>query len=356
MNRKVLELNSHNSVPRKGISWRAIFAGVVCTVSIAFLLNLLGISFGFGTIEPSEENNPLSGLGTASLVWWAIANLVALFVGSFVAARVGVSFYHKSGIVQGIMTWALYTFLSAWLVTSAVGGIISGVGSTIGSVLSWDDDQQQTGQLDEQQTNQLNLSLENTKEKIYSLLEDSQKPALDPDNLENKADSVMQNSRQQAQEMTRRPGQVDAEIEQIFSNAKNQFENTWEALDQEALVNVLTERTNISQSEARSTVDNYVAEYENLRAKSEEFLVNMKEQAKETAGKISDAMGDAALYLFIALLLGAIVAAAGGAAGVKSLRKDYINTQYFKSSGYSESGPSHQQMSDREFQDRRDPQ
>ena len=78
---KLVELNSHNAVPRKGISWRAIFAGVICILSIVFLLNLLGLSFGFGTIEPAEESNPLSGLGTGSLIWWIVSNLIALFAG-----------------------------------------------------------------------------------------------------------------------------------------------------------------------------------------------------------------------------------------------------------------------------------
>lgn len=331
---KLVELNSHNAVPRKGISWRAIFAGVICILSIVFLLNLLGLVFGFGTIEPAEETNPLSGLGTGTLIWWIVTNLIALFAGGYVAARVGVSFYHKSGIVQGVMTWALYTFISAWLVTSAIGGIISGVGNTIGSVLSSGGNQQQQTQqqMSQQQNQQLNLSLEQAKQEFYSLLEDTGKPALDPQRVENKAENVIETAEQQAQQAAKQPGQIDAEVEQIFSKARNEFENTWEALDKEALVNVLTTRTNMSESEARNAVDNYVSQYENLRLESEQFLEKVKKQAQETAGNITDAMADAALYLFIALILGAIVAAFGGAAGVKSLRSDYVDSHYIRSS------------------------
>jgi hypothetical protein len=86
----------------------------------------------------------------------------------------------------------------------------------------------------------------------------------------------------------------------------------------------------MSEREARNAVDNYSAQYENLRQESEQFLEQVKQQAQETAGNITDAMADAALYLFIALLLGAIVAAAGGAAGVKSLRSDYVDSHYIK--------------------------
>lgn len=332
---KLVELNSHNAVPRKGISWRAILAGLVCVISISFLLNLLGLSFGFGTIDPAEESNPLSGVGTGALIWWIVSNLIALFAGGYVAARVGVSFYHKSGIVQGLMTWALYTFISAWLVTSAIGGIISGVGNTIGSVLSSgsSSQQQQTQgqqQANQQQSQQLNISLEQAKQEFYSLLEDTGKPALDPQRVEDQAEGVMQSAEERARTAAERPGQIDAQVEQIFSQARNQFEDQYEALDKEALVNVLTERTDMSEEEARRTVDNYVSQYENVRQQSEQFLQQAKQQAQEAAGNITDAMADAALYLFIALLLGAIVAAAGGATGVKNLRSDYVDTHYIK--------------------------
>lgn len=333
---KIVELNSHNAVPRKGISWRAIFAGVICILSIVFLLNLLGLVFGFGTIEPAEESNPLSGVGTGALIWWIVTNLIALFAGGYVAARVGVSFYHKSGIVQGIMTWALYTFISAWLVTSAIGGIISGVGNTIGSVLSSGSDQQQQTQsqqqMNQQQNQLLNISLEQAKQEFYSLLEDTGKPALDPQRVENKAENVVQSAQQTAQQAAKKPGKIDTKVEQIFSNARNEFENTWQALDKEALVNVLTERTDMSESEARNAVDNYVSQYENLRQESEQFLEQVKQQAQQTAGNITEAISDAALYLFIALVLGVIVAAFGGAAGVKSLRSDYVDSHYIRRS------------------------
>lgn len=332
---ELVELNSHNVVPRKGISWRAIFAGVACILSVVFLLNLLGLVFGFGTINPVEENNPLSGVGTGSLIWWIVSNLIALFAGGYVAARVGVSFYHKSGIVQGIMTWALYTFISAWLLTSAVGSIISGVGNTIGSVLSSGSDQQEQSQreqqLKQQQNQQLNISFEQAKREFYNLLEDTEKDALDPDRLENQAQEVVQNAKQEAREAVRKPGQIDAQVEQIFDNARNEFEDSWKAIDKEALVNVLTERTDMSETEARNTVERYVSQYENLRQESEQIMEQVKQKAQETAGNIAEAISDAALYLFIALLLGVIVAAAGGAVGVKSLRSDYVDSHYIHS-------------------------
>lgn len=290
--------------------------------------------FGFGTIEPAEESNPLSGLGTGTLIWWTVSNLIALFAGGFLAARVGVSFYHKSGMIQGVMTWALYTFFSAWLLTSAVGSILSGVGNTIGGVLSGGDQQEQTSQNQqqavEQQNNQMNITLEEVKREFYRLLEDTDKPALDPDNLESRAEGVAQDAQDEAEQLQRRSGSVDATVEDIFSNAKNAFEDTWEELDKQALVNVVVERTNMNEQEATNAVDNVIAKYEDMRGESAEFLERVEREAAETAGQITQALSDAALYLFIALVLGLITAAAGGSLGVKSLREDYLDSEYIR--------------------------
>ena len=323
--KKFTNLNSYEAEPRKGVSWRAIFAGTITVLSVLLVLNLIGLSIGLGSIDPTEESNPLNGIGTGTIIWWILSNLIALFIGGFVAARVGVSFATNSGIVQGIMTWALYTIISAWLLTSAVGSIISGVGSVVGGVLTSAKDvvAEQVGPVVNKQLENVDISLDESKKEFYALLEDTDKENLDPDELEEKADNVTSDAEDEGQDAAKSPGQIDAEVEEIFGNAKNEFEGTFEALDKEALVNILMERTDMSESEAEETVDNYVASYENLREKSEEFLEKTKEQANETSEDVAEAVAGAAIYLAIALILGAIVAAAGGFLGVKNLRDDY---------------------------------
>lgn len=335
---KVTNLNSYNAVPRKGVSWRAIFAGIVTILAVMLVLNLIGLAVGLGTIEPTEESNPLSGLGTGSLIWWIVSCLIAIFLGGYVAARVGVSFSNKSGIIQGIMTWALYTFISAWLLTSTVGSIISGVGNAVGSVLSSTGQAigNQLGPVIQNQTQNLDISLEQAKQEFYSLLEDTNKEQLDPDQIEQNAREVASSAQQRGQTAAQQPGQIDAQIEQVFSNAKNEFEGTFEAVDKEALVNILVERTNMSRSEAESTVENYLSQYENLRQEAEQFIQKAEQQAAQTAGNVASAAADAALYLAIALILGAIVAALGGFLGVKNLRSDYADADYLHQSYYTD--------------------
>ena len=191
--------------------------------------------------------------------------------------------------------------------------------------------QQQQKRAQRQQSKQLDISWNQAKQEFYSILGDTDKPALDPDRIERKVEDVRQTAETQAQEARRNPGQVRSKVENIFSEARNEFDDTYDALDEQSLVNVLTERTDMSESEARSAVDNVSEKYESAREKSKKFLDQAKQKAQEAAGSITQAISDAALWSFIALVVGLIVAALGGLTGVKSLRSDYEDTEYLPS-------------------------
>src|SRR2546421_10345994 len=65
----------------KGISWGAIFAGVVIALAVQIVLSLLGIGIGASTIDPLNQQNPGKGLGIGAAVWFVISSLIATFAG-----------------------------------------------------------------------------------------------------------------------------------------------------------------------------------------------------------------------------------------------------------------------------------
>lgn len=337
--KKTNQLNSYNKVPRKGISWGAILAGTAATLSVMLILNLLGMAIGLWSIEPTEDSNPLSGLGTGSIIWWVLSNLIALFAGGFVAARVGVSFANPTAMIHGVMTWALYTLVSVWLLTSVVGSIVSGVGNIVGNVLSTTGEvlTDEVGGVIKDQFEGLELSLGDAKEEFYALLEDTGKKELEPERLEAKAEETLKDAKRGATDQARdadrgatqsakRRSKRDSNVEGVFRKARNRFNQTFEAMDKEALVNILVERSDLSQREAEQTVDNLIAEFELAREEFEAFVEETKEAAREKAEDIAGAAGNAAFYLSISLLLGLVVAALGAFAGVKNLRDDYTKS------------------------------
>ncbi|MCL6260918.1 hypothetical protein M3O96_17575 [Aquiflexum sp. TKW24L] len=320
-----IDYHSYTKVPPKGISWRAIFAGTIAALAAMLILNLIGVAIGLWSIEPIEENNPMSGLGTGAIIWWVLSNLIVLFTGGFVAARLGISFTNFSGVIHGIMTWALYTLISAWLLTSIIGSIISGVGNVVGGVLSKTGDviSDQLGPIVKDQFQDIELSLDDAKKEFYSLLEDTGKANLDPEYLKSQGEKSVSD----AKNMASRPGRGDSKVEGILNQSKNRFEQSFKALDQQALVNIVVERTDMTEAEAKQAVENTFAEFERARVEFEAFLQETKEKAEQKAENIAKSVGDAAMYLAVALVLGAIAATFGGFVGVKNLREDYFRNE-----------------------------
>lgn len=314
-------------VSGNGLSWRAIFAGTLTVIAVSVLLNLLGLAAGLGSIDPATEQNPFSGIGTGALIWWVLSNLIALFCGGWVAGRAGRTASNNGGLIQGFLTWALYSIISIWLVTSAIGSILSGVGNVIGSTLSTAGnavEQLASDSGNNQQNNsnqQAAISLDQVKREVYSLLEDTGKQKLDPDQIEENVQEVKTETKQEVNDGEMQSAR--AEIEEIFRNARNEFDGTFKALDQEALANVLSERTNMSKEEANRRIEQAQGQYQNIIQKAETQLQDLKENSAEAAEKASDSVASAAMWLAIALILGAITGALGGLAGAKKLRHDY---------------------------------
>jgi membrane protein implicated in regulation of membrane protease activity len=327
---KIATKVKHDFETKRDVSWRAILAGLVSVLALMLVLNLFGLAAGFGSIEPTEEQRPLEGLGTGIFVWWGLSNLLALAVGGYVAARVGVSLNTKAGVMQGVLTWAIYAVVAAWLLTSAVGKIISGVSNVVGSVLGTTGQvvSESVGPLIEDQMGKIDLTLDDVKNQIYSLLEDTNKEALQPDRLESQTRQLGNRAREQGRETARRPSRADAGIEQIFRSARNIFDQSYQELDRDALVNVVVERTDMNRAEAERTVDEYIAQYENVRREFQQFKEDTKRRVNETAEEVAEKAAEVSLYLAIALILGALAGAFGGYLGVIDLRTDHESGHY----------------------------
>jgi len=131
------EARSHSGIAAfKRISWGSVFAGALIALVVQLSLSILGLGIGMGTVDPVEENNPLHGLGTGSLIWWSLTMLISLFAGGWVAGRLAGVPKAFDSILHGLLTWSVVTLFSFYLLTTAVGGVISGVGNIIGKTVS----------------------------------------------------------------------------------------------------------------------------------------------------------------------------------------------------------------------------
>ena len=108
------------------ISWGAIIAGLIVTLVCQILLSMLGVAIGAATVNPTQEQQPLEGLGTGAAIWWIVSSLISLFLGGCVAGRLAGVPRKGDGALHGIVMWGAATLITFLLVGTAIGGLFGG--------------------------------------------------------------------------------------------------------------------------------------------------------------------------------------------------------------------------------------
>lgn len=124
-------------VSLKRVSWSAIFAGVVVTLSAQLLLSLLGVAIGLGTIDPATADTPgAASLGIGAGLWWLVSTIVSLVLGGYTAAWLAGIARRFDGMLHGLVTWGVTLLLTFYLLSSAIGSAIGGAFTALGNVTS----------------------------------------------------------------------------------------------------------------------------------------------------------------------------------------------------------------------------
>ncbi len=320
-----VDYTTNNAYTRAGaallskISWGAVLAGVIVSLVTMLVLNLLGIGIGLASINPVTEASPFSGVGTGAIIWYILSNLIAIFAGGYTAARLSGIPIPVISTFHGILSWCLYTLISFWLLTTAVGSIVSGVGSAISQTLSSAGSvitggQSSSGQSQQQsgQSSGSSLSLDQITSEVKQILRQTDDPALQPDALANRAENVAQDARQSL-----RSGSTmsDQEISGMLQQLLYKGGNLVDKIDQKDVASVIASRTGMSQEEANNAAETVVRNFNEAKQEAQQLAAQAEQQATEAAAKAADVASSAAIWSFVALVLGAIVAAAGGRAG-----------------------------------------
>ena len=309
------------------ISWGAIIAGVLVSLVTMLVLNLLGVGIGLASINPVTEQSPFSGVGTGAIIWWVLTNLIAIFAGGYTAARLSGVPIPAIATFHGILSWCLYTLISFWLLTTTVGSIISGVGSavsqtlsSVGSVVSGGSGgSNQSGQQG-QSSSSLNLS--QITSEVKQILRQTDDPALQPGAIENRAENVAQNARQTLSEGNNLSDQEIGDlVQQVLYKGGNLVDN----IDKKDVASVIAARTNMSEEAANNAADAVVRNFNEAQQQLQQFQAEAKQQAEEAAANAADAASSAAIWSFVGLVLGAIVAAVSGRAGQP--KDDFVATE-----------------------------
>jgi ElaB/YqjD/DUF883 family membrane-anchored ribosome-binding protein len=282
------------------LSWGAIVAGMLVATALHVALSLFGMAIGLDVYEPGDRLRTLGGtLG----IWVVVSGIIALFVGGLTTGRLAGILTRGDGALHGVVLWSLSTVLTAWLVASglttvvggtfgmverttaaAAGGIASTIGAAGASAVSGIS----------------GVNLDELQREVERILEQTGEPALQPDTL---AADI-----RAARDRAAGPASNRALAWEIIATI---MERGGE-VDREAVINVITARTDMSGPEAERVAVRIETLAEDARAQVRTAADTIGRRASELAGDASEAVATASWWALLALGL-SFGAAVGGA-------------------------------------------
>ncbi|SEH75047.1 hypothetical protein SAMN05660691_01241 [Rheinheimera pacifica] len=276
------------------VSWAAIFAGAAGAAALSLILVILGTGLGFSAVSPwRTEGVSASKIGFAAIAWLSFTQIAASGMGGYLAGRLRTKWtaVHSDEVyfrdtAHGFLTWAVATLLTAAVFTSVIGAVasagvragadIAGTAAAGTAVVSTASSSAampgQTGNDDNGQSN----TLEYYVDALFRA------PA--------------SGSRGQGAEATEIPAD---EVMRIFVRALRT--ETLPQEDQRYIAQLIAQHTDISQQEAQQRV---ASGFEQAQT----TLKEAEDKVRQAADEARKASAYTALWMFVALMMGAFIA------------------------------------------------
>lgn len=277
---EVIVTHDQDLTPRtslKGMSWGAVIAGALVALMTTLLLTLLFAGIGLSSLNPASDQTPLQGFGVGSIVAVVVTNLLSLFFGGWVTGRLARLPRRGDSFLHGILTWTVLTLLTIFLVSSAAGRLVGGVTSLLGNTLST-------------ATQSAAAAAPDSASGL------SQIPGVDA--LQNQVDQFLE------QAGVQNPEQSGQELLQLVTDRIQAGESLTSPDAREELTTFLANNSDLSEQEIDQQVQQFSQEVDQAQ-----------QQVVETTEEVAGISGAAAFGAFVALLVGAVIAALGAAAG-----------------------------------------
>lgn len=276
-------------------SWGAIFAGAFVTMAVFVTLQLLGAGIGASAIDLTGSRvTSARSLGIGAAIWWFIMGLIALFIGGWVAGRLGWRANRIDRALHGLTVWSLFYVALFLLVTTALGTVVGGGISLLGSSVSAAGQAASTpqGQQAMQQTlESWGLSSQSIQQEVAK--------ALGPGAPEQ-----------------------NPQANQSVATAVNSYLNSSRTQqDRQRAAQTIAQASGMSEAQANQMISN---------------IERTAQQAKETGEKAANVTGATFIGLAISMIIGAIVAVIGSlVAPAPPATYDYERERRVKTGAYA---------------------
>ena len=257
------------------VSGTAIVAGLIFAFAIQIVLGLFGSAIGLSMVHTDDPSvAPDAGKAAlATIMWAAVSMLIAVFYGAFLSARISGNPVRTDGILHGVVVWAASVLIAVCLMTSAIGGVFSGVYHVLNGAAG----------------------------AVGSGIKMAHPHGMENPNVDAAKQQAMDLINGNAQPRNMTPDQAQADIAAQTAILARSGDGAAAAHDR---IVADLETQGVAQPDAEARV-------QDLQNK----MQAAKEKAKQTADKAAHATAKATVGAGVALLLGAFVACLGGALG-----------------------------------------
>lgn len=283
------------------VSWGAIMAGAAAAASLSLILLILGVGLGLSSVSPwAHEGVSAESFGVTTIVWLTLTQLLSAAMGGYLAGRLRTKWTdtHTDEVyfrdtAHGFLSWAVASLATAVLLTSTIGGVLSGGvqagASVVGGVANTAS--AVTGSFAASGTS----ASEEAGPMAYFVDSLFRRDGGGPDTRSIGPD--MPGTRSE-RSMSAEAAEA-AEVARIFRNFSRS--EPLPAEDLRYVGQLVSQRTGVSQQEAERRVTEV---YERAQVS----LNEAEEAAREAADTARTASAYAALWIFVSLLIGAFVA------------------------------------------------
>ena len=127
-----------------GVSWGAVLAGAAAAAALSFILLILGVGLGLSSVSPWSFN--ATAIGVSTIAWLAFMQLAASGIGGYLAGRLRVKWssihtdeVHFRDTAHGLLAWAVATLITVAVLAGGTRAVLSGAidaGSGVAAAVS----------------------------------------------------------------------------------------------------------------------------------------------------------------------------------------------------------------------------
>lgn len=309
-------------------SWGAVFAGSVSAIAVLALLALLGLAIGFDAVNPTEENAPLSGLSTGTVVWLILTGIAAMLAGGYITGRLAGQPGALTSALHGTVMWAVATIVVLYLAGTAGGALVTGAAGVVrqAATMSASAVTQAAGltgnavqAIAQAAPDTLPLQVRQALERHDLTVRNARREIVD---LLNRAGITSQDARAAAQATQNLAGDLVTSPSDAGEDVANYTQKLFGDSDaiispeeRQRVINLIQQRTGVSDQEIQRSLNRIETAVTSARNELADVAQAAQREAAQAAQAATDALSGASWTAFFTLLFGLAAAAGGAVAG-----------------------------------------